>query len=166
MTFKVGDKVRYIGGYSISLDRDGIYTVKSVQPSAYRSAGFIQVEEFYGAFNARNFKLFEEAAHKPETAAKQPHKHAALIKAWADGAEIEVKVYAVDKWVDPGIGGPSWHPNSEYRIKPEPKSDVVEEQIVYHRQRDVTGATRRVVASNVKYTFDGETGKLKSVEML
>lgn len=52
----------------------------------------------------------------------QPHKHAALIKAWADGAEIELKItYAGSiKWVAlPDIG--IWHESEEYRIKPIPK---------------------------------------------
>jgi hypothetical protein len=43
------------------------------------------------------------------------HKHAELIKAWADGAQIQVKDCNLvwDDREDPG-----WHPNREYRIKP------------------------------------------------
>lgn len=48
----------------------------------------------------------------------QPHKHAELIKAWADGAAIEVKC-GVDNWEDIG-GSPAWLDFNEYRIKPEP----------------------------------------------
>ena len=47
---------------------------------------------------------------------KQPHKHAALIKAWADGAEIEL--YNFGRWQD--VKTPSWCLDLEYRIKPEP----------------------------------------------
>ena len=51
----------------------------------------------------------------------KPNKHAELIKAWADGAEIEVK--KPDGWEI--RFSPKWHPDNEYRIKPEPKPDVV-----------------------------------------
>ena len=44
-----------------------------------------------------------------------PHKHAALIKAWADGAEIEFKDY-VGLWT--ASPNPSWGSLMEYRIKP------------------------------------------------
>lgn len=51
----------------------------------------------------------------------KPHKHAALIKAWADGAEIEFynkdSIHAVDRiWIS--ARHPSWDVNLEYRIKP------------------------------------------------
>jgi len=51
----------------------------------------------------------------------KPHKHAELIKAWADGAEIEVK--NEDGTWEPTK--PLWHPNNVYRIKPEEKKPVV-----------------------------------------
>jgi len=44
---------------------------------------------------------------------KTPHRHAELIKAWADGETIQVRIGK--EWADtnnPGWGG------SEYRIKP------------------------------------------------
>jgi hypothetical protein len=46
----------------------------------------------------------------------KPHPHAELIKAWADGATIQVK-YTDDPqyWVDKD--NPTWHPNDQYRIK-------------------------------------------------
>ncbi len=46
--------------------------------------------------------------------ARQAHKHAALIKAWADGAEVE---YCVNqRWF--GTTKPSWNPEIPYRLKP------------------------------------------------
>lgn len=45
----------------------------------------------------------------------KPHKHAALIKAWADGAEIQFK-NAAGHWTD--IKEPTWVNEAEYRIKP------------------------------------------------
>ena len=93
---------------------------------------------------------------------KTPHKHAALIKAWADGAEIEVLFSEEDRWRP--IGQPQWRLDREYRIKPEPKPDVVVERWVH-----IDGSTsscRYGGGVNVRYTFDGETGKLKSAEVL
>jgi hypothetical protein len=51
----------------------------------------------------------------------KPHVHAALIKAWADGATIQCKWSdsksgAPDKWED--LGTPQWLRDCEYRIKP------------------------------------------------
>ena len=48
----------------------------------------------------------------------KPHKHAALIKAWADGAEIQCRKAAFCDWADLVQGNPSWMSDWEYRIKP------------------------------------------------
>jgi hypothetical protein len=54
----------------------------------------------------------------------KPHKHAELIKAWADGAEIQL--WWADKWVD--SENPNWG-GEIYRIKPklnpEPKKVIL-----------------------------------------
>lgn len=47
------------------------------------------------------------------------HVHAELIKAWADGAEVEFR-YQSGLWK--ATAAPSWDPFLEYRIKPAPKS--------------------------------------------
>ena len=44
------------------------------------------------------------------------HKHAALIKAWADGAEIQEKSVDHGAWVS--VNYPVWYNSMEYRIKP------------------------------------------------
>jgi hypothetical protein len=46
------------------------------------------------------------------------HKHAELIKAWADGAQIQVRNPMSDNWQDCLNNKPSWHLEYEYRIKP------------------------------------------------
>ena len=46
------------------------------------------------------------------------HKHAEVIKAWADGAEIESKPSNGMKWSF--VGNPHWHANYSYRVKPTP----------------------------------------------
>lgn len=78
---------------------------------------------------------------------KQPHKHAELIKAWADGAEIEM--WDGEFWWP--RESPYWNEAIVYRIKPEPKPDVV-------NMYDL-----RFI---VRLTFDGETCKLKNAEVL
>lgn len=53
----------------------------------------------------------------------KPHKHADLIKAWADGAEIEER-HKSGGWYD--FDGGFWSDSDEfeYRIKPEKKKPV------------------------------------------
>jgi hypothetical protein len=45
----------------------------------------------------------------------KPHKHAELIKQWADGAEIQC-LGIKGHWVD--IDTPYWNEHCSYRIKP------------------------------------------------
>lgn len=80
---------------------------------------------------------------------KQPHKHAELIKAWADGAEIEYWGVYDNRWFDATC--PDWNPDFTYRIKPEPKPDVVNMYDLRLR---------------IRLTFDGDTCKLKNAEVL
>lgn len=47
----------------------------------------------------------------------KPHKHAEVIKAWADGASIQL-LSSNNKWVD--VINPEWLEDIEYRVKPEP----------------------------------------------
>jgi len=46
----------------------------------------------------------------------KPHKHADVIKAWADGAEIQIRVTNSPEWLD--CVAPNWDSNIEYRVKP------------------------------------------------
>lgn len=67
----------------------------------------------------------------------KPHKHAELIKAWADGATIEV--LSDNEWYTLYIT-PCWAENSIYRIKPEPvyrelvEGEIIQEgdELLYH----------------------------------
>jgi len=51
---------------------------------------------------------------------KTPHIHAELIKAWADGAEIEELCGGEWLWTDP-----TWREGTKYRIKSDEKKPVV-----------------------------------------
>ena len=67
----------------------------------------------------------------------KPHKHAELIKAWADGAEIECKnsdgTWFISEY-------PTWSDDCEYRIKPEPKPEPVKVTMYIYNNAH-TGAT-------------------------
>ena len=89
------------------------------------------------------------------------HKHAELIKAWADGAEIQVRCGKHD-WEDLTTKYPDWYHNYEYRIKSEPKPNV--EQYLIASQYDICDTSWR--EANLKLTWDGETGDLKDAEVI
>ena len=93
------------------------------------------------------------------------HKHADLIIAWANGAEIQIQMPGHDEWTD--ITYPDWLPSQFYRIRPEPKQDVIYWTRVNKWKDAFTGLTTSAGAlANVEFIFDGETGELKSVRML
>ena len=53
----------------------------------------------------------------------KPHKHAELIKQWADGAEIQAKLSRTNEWID--VVNFNWSEDYEFRIKPKEKKPVV-----------------------------------------
>ena len=108
------------------------------------------------------------------TQQKVPHKHAAIIKQWADGAAIQIKM--PDGWKDVD-GIPWWSTQCNYRVKPEPKPDVVMYCCIDKKQYNnghpyasvswVTNANPDLLKTdNVMFIFDGETGALKSAQVL
>ena len=102
----------------------------------------------------------------------KPHKHAELIKAWADGAEIQYKHKAWG-WVDDSE--PYWQFDTKYRIKPKPEFVPVlhidcllslarEMEYALQNESNLEG---RVWANRlIKYIREGETGEPKSAEVL
>jgi hypothetical protein len=93
----------------------------------------------------------------------KPHKHAEIIKAWADGAEIEYKNKVSGVWT---VCDPQWNDFDEYRIKPTPiKIDVVMFQHIRLSPRGNVLA-HPDEKPNIKYIFDGETRQVKSAEVL
>jgi hypothetical protein len=98
------------------------------------------------------------------------HKHADLIHAWADGAQIQIKEYD-GNWLD--IEMPSWMDDVTYRIKPEPKPDIVirfyleSHPWVGHRFSEAYTDNDLINKHSViMCTFDGESRTLKAVEVL
>lgn len=112
------------------------------------------------------------------------HKHYDCIVAWAEGKQIQFRFrkHPSDPWMElPKGGNHGWHEEIEYRVKPELKPDIVryararftEYQVKCFvsseaNERDTkTFWTKQQAANdNIKATFDGETGKLKSVELI
>ncbi len=101
----------------------------------------------------------------------QRHKHADLIIAWANEPSLALQVRAPimgryeTRWSDVEEGTPIWDENLEYRIKPEPKPDCR----VPLRLARLEGGGFVLLdrgPDNFIATFDGETGALKSVEIL
>ncbi len=93
---------------------------------------------------------------------EKPHKHAGWIKVWADNPSLKFQFRnAGTEWADV-LGQPHWHELHEYRIKTEPNHDIVLEWEVL-MQKGVWFYTDN---PNLRITFDGETGELKSAEVL
>ena len=96
----------------------------------------------------------------------KPHKHAEIIKQWADGVEVEYRLNDGAKgwseWKtlahDKLFLSDSWW---EYRIKPQNLSAAY---IVDHKYS--VRAPEHWEKPNLTLTFDGETGKLKSAEVI
>ena len=74
------------------------------------------------------------------------HKHAELIKAWADGAEIQVKACNL-VWED--RENPYWATDREYRIKPEEKQTVVRWKWAYKTDNSWVEMTRFMSESEI-----------------
>lgn len=97
---------------------------------------------------------------------KTPHKHAELIKAWADGAEIQFYDVLTDSWKDCKGDVFLWNLTVTYRIKPEPKPDVVYTTNIKYDFGWKWVNTTALEIHNLRLIFDGETGQLKSAEVI
>ena len=89
-------------------------------------------------------------------------KNATLIKAWADGAEIERQADTGEWFID---CKPDWYECSNYRIFQEIKPDIVQ-HISINAYGRVEYLGRFSAPENLKLTFDGETGALKAAEVI
>jgi hypothetical protein len=100
-----------------------------------------------------------------------PRKHAELIKAWADGEEIEFLNARTGNWEH--ILFPEWYAQTLYRIKRESRKPD-RAVIFYESNHSEYGRTyteyapvpANITKHNLKLTFDGETGRLKAAEVI
>lgn len=105
---------------------------------------------------------------------KQPHKHAEVLRAIADGKEVQFKNQISGAWVETNHVNlnPITHPELEWRVKPEPKPDVVLYSIAHPLTTNNLGNVSNAYPlperwePNLRLTFDGDTCKLKNAEVL
>jgi hypothetical protein len=110
-------------------------------------------------------EYISECYATPAHNVRRPHKHAELIKAWANGAVIQQYKPHLDEWHDTSPY-PVWDERVEYRIKPESKPDYYTKHIAYKARIYSEGDIHPPTMPNLKLCFDGETGELKSAEVL
>ncbi|CAB4125568.1 hypothetical protein UFOVP58_171 [uncultured Caudovirales phage] len=88
-------------------------------------------------------------------------KHYTCIVAWAEGKDIQ--------WLNAGEWHNTSHPmfvdSEEYRVKPEPKPDI-HTYLTVALGNTGNQTSRQYDSDSVKFTYDGSTHKLKSVEMI
>ena len=65
------------------------------------------------------------------------YKHDAIVRAWLDGKQIQVRDEPSELWrdypeTDSGVV-PAFPPHREFRIKPEPKKTVGYKRYIYHK---------------------------------
>jgi hypothetical protein len=94
------------------------------------------------------------------------HKHYDMIVAWAEGKTVQNFNDRKMCWEDVS-GDPYWVNSFQYRIKPEPKPDWFKRIRVQTFGEDICRwDISHYPNANLKLTFDGETGELKSAEVL
>lgn len=98
------------------------------------------------------------------------HKHAELMIALANDSSLVIQSKLDGKWTD--LEMPCWDYSTIYRIKPEPTPDIVK-YIVFNNNKYLCeagcvqlGWKDNEIWPQVKVTFDGETGKIKSAEVI
>ena len=157
--FKVGDRVRLVCNFNAGALGTVIGHPQEISQRAYLGA-YVRRDRggntdcLYYTDNELELIMNE----KPK-----PHVHAELIKAWADGAKIQ-KLHG-HSWAD--VKDPSWSTECDYRIKPEIKPDKVLTRSIRLQGHCIMGRNESSeFEDNCKFTFDGETGKLKAVEII
>ena len=166
---KVGMKVEHVScGKGVIVcdipDEDGQFLVKYLE-------GELQ-DESWGAFPENLKEVKEETMQDQKKPRIQPHVHAEVIKAWADGAKIEYFSNNKNCWCNTEC--PLWTETTEYRVKPEPKPDNIYFSNVYasivgsgfNTIEEAKKSSNGTTAGVIKIVIDGETKKLKSVEIV
>jgi len=158
---KIGDKVRRISDPYFTQVIGTEFVIKQLRPMG--SYTEIQSSDNLKWYDLRNFELVDAHGEKR-------HVHHDLIVAWAKGALIQFRLKVEGEWKAwTDIKKPTWtsyYYETEYRIKPEPKPDYVSVRDVALIEGAACHTDEATYTSKVKYTFYGETGKLKSVEII
>lgn len=134
------------------------------------------------------YRIKPETKKETNMTAYKPHKHATVIKAWADGKKIQYRDLGSLEWTDAELGAGSWlrwFEGYEYRVKPEPVKDFIKyigvgikdsDPAVHltaaynklHRLSRIEGPNGGVyhINNTLKLTINGKTRKVTSVEIL
>jgi hypothetical protein len=75
-------------------------------------------KKWYDALNPSWFHDINYRVKSQPQVKTNKHVHADLIKAWADGAQIQVYLERSEVWID--ASPPSWDTKFKYRVKPQP----------------------------------------------
>lgn len=111
-----------------------------------------------------------------------PHKHAEVIKAWADGIAVEERRMSNGEWGDwktVSSPSPTWWCDSCYEFRIKPKPDVI---VYTHTQRRSHYSAEVYITCdknwnednspsftspcNLVLVFDGETSQLKDAKVI
>ncbi len=160
--FKVGDRVKSIGASAGAVYFGGEFEVASCNENTLVLVGH------YGGWYPGHFTLIKPASDVV------PHKHAELIKQWADNPKLQVQFRTGPNSPWHTLLAPEWETDHELRIKPEPKPEPRPDTVLfgmavvtaYQLSGCLAGAmmdTKKFDGANVKFIFDGETGKLTDV---
>jgi O-methyltransferase involved in polyketide biosynthesis len=161
--FKVGDKVVVINegetgewasegavGYVTECDTNdcAVEFIHGNFKTQYGNTWFI-------AYDSLELLKEDLEVEKPK---KQPHVHAELIKAWADGADIE-HYHPTHRWTSAGPT-PAWSPTAIYRIKPKVASDVTKVVTVVIDNKNSYNTKK------IELVFNPEMTEIKSAKII
>ena len=117
--FKKGDTVKCVNDGQASLTHGRTYKINSV--SRQWGSTYLKVRNDAGFRIGYDSKRFEKVSKYPNP----PHMHTEVIKAWADGAQIQFRNSPELRWRD-CPNPPAFSEFAEYRIKPEKTEAEVE----------------------------------------
>jgi len=89
------------------------------------------------------------------------HKHAVLIKAWAEGAKIQKFSKRSQAWEE--SANPTWNEETEYRLRIKPDYTIELNAHVLNGELFIDVGAR---FPNMSLVFDAGSNELKSVEMI
>jgi hypothetical protein len=92
------------------------------------------------------------------------HKHAEVLRAIADGKEVEYYKEHLQEWGTDVDINPIWHSYFQWRIKPEPKPPIMVDDCV--QLEDSYVVVFGVGPANIRFTFDPDTKLPIKVELI
>lgn len=162
-------------GYEIArgVSKSKVYGGYIIDHSSKKIRGIASPHTFYTCNHreATVYEAIDSIRHHSQEKQMKPRPHADLIKAWADGAEIQVKARGDGGFIWTDLGTPGWHEDNEYRIKPENKVYYV--AVAYFKENvpsylacfEPDDASYKHVKPDLKLVMD-DKGKLISAEVL